>query len=265
MHAAWRGWVLGGVIVALGINSAGAQPRGGFGRFGGLRDLLSSGPMLLAMNEVREELGVNPEQNAKLDQILNTARENLFGEVDFLELQELEGEELEEAMTEIRQAVDKVAGEATTALGEVLDAEQLARLEQLRLQREGVRALLRADVAEALVISPEQQTKIKEVLAAAEARSEPPRDFRELSDEERQQLFAEMRQRREALNAEVLAVLTPDQQADWKTRQGEPFEFPRGGGGFLGGFGRPGGGGPGGAGGRGPGGRGPGSGGGSNP
>lgn len=214
---------------------AAAQPRGGGGpggRMGALGRMISTSVILLAMPEVREELKATPEQSAQIDKILQAARDRLFSEIDIFELQNAEGEEREEILEELRVLAAEMAAEAKKSLSETLDATQLARLEELYLQSEGARGLTRPEVVQALGLSDEQVKKINAVFDEADSAPPPARNFRELSDEQRQQLFEEMRARREKTQAEALAVLDEAQQKSWQTMQGAAFEFPRGGGGI---------------------------------
>src|SRR5262249_41714374 len=128
-------------------------------------------------------------------------------------------------------------------LGAILDARQLARLNEIRLQREGILALGRPDVAKSLGLTAEQAEKLRGLQPrgfggpgfGGPPGFGPPGGFG--PPEERQRL-----------ESEALSVLTKDQQQKWTEMKGKEFAFAQGPGGF----------GPGGFGGRGgPGGFGP--------
>jgi hypothetical protein len=47
-----------------------------------------------------------------------------------------------------------------------------------------------------------------------------------MSEDERREFVTRMRERGEKYNADIIAVLTPNQKADWEKMQGKKFEFP---------------------------------------
>lgn len=116
--------VFGGLIVVLAASAAWAQPPGGgrgFGRgFGGP----TSGTMLLAMEEVRDELKTTEEQNAKIETLTSEARTKMqeaFG--GFQELQGLDDEERNKRMAEGRQKMEQVGKESDAKLAGILKPE----------------------------------------------------------------------------------------------------------------------------------------------
>ncbi|HEY2159470.1 MAG TPA: hypothetical protein VGH33_27840 [Isosphaeraceae bacterium] len=65
------------------------------------------------------------------------------------------------------EMVTTLVREGESSLAKVLDKRQLARLNQIALQMEGVAALARPEVAEAIYLSPEQVAEIQEILNGA--------------------------------------------------------------------------------------------------
>lgn len=261
-----RSSFVAGLMMVLMVSMASAQQRGGRGGFGGPgmrgpgfgRGGMSSA-MLLRIPEVREELGTNEEQNAKIDEILDEMQESMqaaFGNPQ--DFQNLSEEERGKHLAEMQKKNEATTKKTDAAIAKVLDKKQLTRLNQLQLQREGVNAFHRPDVAKQLDLTEEQETKMQEVEAKAAEGRPAFGNFQQLSDEERQEMFTKMQERQKKREADLLAVLTEDQQAKWAEMQGEKFDFPQQG--FVG-FGGPGGGRGPGAGGRGPGGGGRGAGG----
>ncbi|MBS0201772.1 MAG: CotH kinase family protein [Planctomycetes bacterium] len=118
--------------------------------------------------------------------------------------------------------MDEVTRQADEKLARILDAKQLDRLNQLRLQREGVQALNRDDLARKLGLSEEQREKL---------RNQPPEAFAP---------FAPPDVRQQA-QADALAVLTDAQRNRFTELQGKEFKFPEQGFGPPGGPGGPGG------------------------
>lgn len=263
-------------MMVLMVSMASAQQRGGgrrgpgFG--GGFGGPGMRGPgfgpggmspaMLLRIPEVREELGANEEQNTKIDEILDEMQESMraaFGNPQ--DFQNLSDEERGKHFAEMQKKNKETTEKTDAAIAKVLDKKQRGRLNQLELQQLGVNAFHRPDVAKQLDLTEEEETKMREIEAKdrEEGRAASGRG-QDLSDEERQEMFTKRMERERKKNADILAVLTEDQQAKWAEMQGEKFDFPQGSfgfGGAGGGRGRgPGAGGPGGAGGRGGAGRG---------
>lgn len=218
------------LLIAL---AASAQPPGrrggdfgwrGFGRrgFGGPGEMQNSPAALLRMPEVRQELATSDKQNKQIDETLAALGEQMrasFG--NFQELQNLDEDERAKRFAEARQASEAANKKAEEKLAGILDGKQLARLNGLRLQREGAAGLLRPEVAKQLGLSEEQRDQLRQV-----------------QDKSRGQ--------REAAEADMLAILTADQRQKLADMKGAEFQFPQPRGGFGGGFGPGGGRGPGG-------------------
>ena len=148
-------------------------------------------------------------------------------------------EDREKRFAEARKLTEKATKKANEEVAEILDTDQLQRLGQLQLQRAGLGALSRPEVAKHLGLTEDQQAQISKV--QEDARSEGRGAFgdRNMSDEDRRAMFARMRENREKMQADILAVLTDEQKETFDKMKGEPFEFPRrqgfGGGGGRGG------------------------------
>jgi hypothetical protein len=109
-----------------------------------------------------------------------------------------------------------------------LEPEQAARLQQLAWQQRGPMAFGDPELGDALGMTAEQKESIRTILEAAKkARPGPghgrgpgfgpdagPRQLAARSNEEEQN----------KTKNQLLAVLTPDQQAHWKEMTGEPFK-----------------------------------------
>lgn len=251
-----------GVALALTAGAAQAQGQGGQGRpgFGGGRGPggggFFGGPgggglgMLLQMPEVQAELKVDATQKELLDQLNMENRDKMrqlfqgggFGRPGG-------GAPDPAAQEEFRKKMTAMQAEQTKAIGEVLDAKQLARLKQLSLQREGTRAIGRPEVQDQLKLSADQRQKITAAFNGEREAMQTlfqgfrPQEGQPPSEEQRAEFGKKMQAARAAADAGALAVLTDAQKTQFKALQGAPFKFPEGGFGF------------GGPGGRGPGGR----------
>jgi len=203
------------------------------------------------MEEVQKEISVTDDQKATLEKLAEERRASR-GNFNPGEFQNLSEDERAKRMEELRKTMEESAKKADEQIKSVLKPEQVARLNQLRLQQDGIGALAREDVQKELGLSEEQVGKIK---AATEARNAGGggfgggRGFQDMSEEDLRKLREEMTARRDKYNADMNAVLTADQKAAFEKMKGAEFKFPE-----RGGFGGPGGGGPGGRGRGGPGG-----------
>ena len=283
--------LLGLAVVPMAALAQG-QGRGGGGGRGGFGGGMMGGGMmggvtgLVMMEEVRKELKLSEEQETKIREMGAEMMQQAFGgfggrggagggggnRPDFQNMSE---EERKKFRDEMQAKVAEQTKKAEESLKKVLTPEQNVRLNELRLQREGVQALARAEVAGALKLTDAQNEAIAEILEAARPQRGGPGGGgpgaggpgggfgRNMSEEERTKMREEMEARRKKTQEDIELVMTEEQKAAWTKMQGAKFEFPERpsfGGGFGGGFGRGGaGGGPGGAGGA-PGGGGPGGG-----
>ena len=205
-----------------GHQAEGGQPGGGGGGGGqgGGRGRRPRGMLgILGEEAVIAEISLTPEQTEKVAGLGETLQ------VDFGALQEASAEE--------RASIfEKARTDAEAALKEVLDESQFIRVWQIDLQRTGLGAVARPDVAALLNLTDEQKDKLDEIIAEGnEARS--------AAMQERN--FGAIGGIREQTDAKIEALLTADQKDQWKELLGPPGpEAPQ-----RGNFGGGGGGGPG--------------------
>ncbi|AMV20902.1 Spy/CpxP family protein refolding chaperone [Planctomyces sp. SH-PL14] len=206
-----------------------AQPGGGGGGGrGGFRGMGGGGggvAGLVGMEAVQKELSITDEQKAALGKIQEEMRASFQG-FDFQALRDLSEEERNKKMEEFRKKGQESAKKVEGQVKELLNEEQWARLGELRIQREGVSALSREEVAKDLALTDEQKEKIaklSESLRPQFGRGGPGGGG---GGGERPN-FEEMRAQREKTEGEVMAVLTDDQKAKLEKMKGEKFEFPR--------------------------------------
>ena len=204
-----------------GQQPGGGRPGGGFG--GGVTTLLAS-------PEVLKELNVSSEQKGLIEDMLKDLRPaggtGGAGGGNRQDFQNLSQEERQKRVDELRKQGEERAKKADDMVKVILEAKQVDRLNQLRLQTEGVGALSRAEVADKVGLTQEQKDKIAKIREAARP---DPGSFQRggnASQEDRQKAAQEFLARREKTNAEVLAVLTPTQKDTWDKMQGKKFDFP---------------------------------------
>lgn len=191
------------------------QPRGmgfgmGFGMGGGLG--------LLMMPEVQKELNLSEQQLQQIQQLMTQQREQMQPLMQ--QMRNATPEQRQKLMEQVMQKWDE-------ALGKVLQPSQKARLRELQLQAQGPSALARPDVAKELNLSEEQRKKIGDILAQYGQKQMQLWQQGRGPNVDRQALMQEVQQLRQQMDKELLAVLTAQQQEQWKKMHGKPFEFPR--------------------------------------
>lgn len=214
-------------LIVLMVSAAAAQEergrrRGGFGGggFGGPFGGFNSPAALAGMPQVQEEIKVSEEQKKQIDEGLAELR----GGFNFQELQGLSAEDREKRMEEIRKKAETAGKAFEEKMNKILKPEQLTRLKELSLQRQGAMALLRPDIAKDLGLTEDQRKKMQGILESSRPSGRP--NFQDLSQEERQKLMTESREKQEKAQAELLAVLTDEQKAKYAELKGKEFKFP---------------------------------------
>jgi len=158
---------------------------------------------LIRRPEVQKELGLSPAQLNTLQERLKALRPDPN--------QKTRGRAPGEALERAEGIVK-----------EVLTPQQLKRLEEISLQVEGPRALLRPEIADKVGLSSQQRDKIREVYRNV-SRPITPRDVPQ-GPEGREQLRERMKALRKELEEKILGILTPEQKARWQSLLGKPFE-----------------------------------------
>src|SRR6185436_21110506 len=104
---------------------------------GGGQDALG----ILRMPEVQKELGLDDAKKKEVTTLVEKTQEETRGSFNRGDFQNLSDEERQKKMEEIRKKGEEANKKAIDQLAKILDAKQMERFEQLRLQREGVSAL----------------------------------------------------------------------------------------------------------------------------
>ncbi len=172
---------------------------------------------LLDMLPVRNEIGLRPLQIEMLDDLqadLAEQRRAVHAGAGRLEIpdQQRSPEAIDEATRQrleaMRTAIQRTRQQSEQLIAVILDSQQAKRIEELRLQDEGTRALDRQELRDQLNVTDEQFREIQELRLAALNRSRSPG------------------RRQRDLDRRVLELLTAEQQRKFIELQGEPFEFP---------------------------------------
>jgi len=172
--------------------------------------------MLLDQPSVQDELRVTPDQAQKARQVADAQRRKLEG------LNGLPREEAAKKVAEAQQSADK-------DLQAILTTDQFRRLREIGLQQLGPISMGRADVAEAVGLTPEQQQQVRTMQdrlmqTAAQGfqggRPGPgagPRGG--LLD-----TIARIQTAKRETDQKILALLTAEQKSKWTQLQGAPFQ-----------------------------------------
>lgn len=200
------------VILSVAAFDAEAQRgRGGPGGGGG-----SSALELLRRDEVKGEVSLTEDQEKALGEMQSGLR-------DSPEFQEIMSRVRSAGSDEERRAI---FGEMRTVMDQKVDAiirpEQRTRLNELSLQRQGMRALTDPNMAGQLNISDDQRGKIAEVNSRYEEARRELRSNRDMSENERDA-------KTDALRAEfdknASAILSDQQRRSFEQRKGKTFAF----------------------------------------
>ena len=189
-----------------------------------------SSSMLLMMPEVQKELNITDDEKTKLQSLATDtgkAMQDGLGQVDFQSFRDMTQEERQKAFDDLRKKGEEAMKkfDVDGKVAGILDANQVKRLKELQLQREGAAALLRPEVAKKLGLSQEQQDSIKKIQDAARPTGRPTFDPNE-SQEDRQARIKKIRDQMDKAQKDSLAVLNDDQSLDWTNMLGKPFKFP---------------------------------------
>jgi hypothetical protein len=221
-------------MLCLNVQQANAQGRRGGGG-GGMRGPQGVDDLTIARNAaVQKELSLKPEQAEKIKDLADDVREEITQQmassgVNFQGLQDLSPEErqkkmaeMQTKMAEVRKAINE---KFMPKLAETLDKAQLKRVHEIAIQAAGAQALLDAGVQKDLAVTAEQKDK----LAALH------KDFaKQIEAVPRAERMAKMQEMREEQLAKSTELLTKDQQTQFASMKGKPFDLkalrPAGGG-----------------------------------
>jgi Spy/CpxP family protein refolding chaperone len=204
--------VIGLLIVSVGSASAQGGRRGGMmGRMGG-------GLGLLRMESVQKELKMTQPQIEKLDskqQEVRAQMQELFQNSGGF--QNMSPEDRQKLFAKSQEIQHK-------AVADILDTTQMKRFEQLELQQQGPSALMRKDIADRLKLTEAQRSKLMGIQQQAQSDMRAlfqGGGFGNMTEENRQKFQAIQK----TANEKALAVLTAEQQKQWKQMLGAPFTF----------------------------------------
>jgi Spy/CpxP family protein refolding chaperone len=194
---------------------AGAPGAGGGGQRGPANQGLTG---LLSNEAVAAELNLTDEQKEKIAAFAETMQVEGAGMREIFEkMRDASDEERQTLRDQIAALRAEINSKTLAGLSDILDEQQLTRLQQINWQREGAAALTSLVVMEKLGLSEEQQTKLADL--SQKQNSERRELGFQASPEERQALS-------DKYNAEYTGVLTAEQSTAWNELLGEKFELP---------------------------------------
>jgi hypothetical protein len=231
-------------LLVVNVHQANAQGRRGGG--GMMRGPQGVDDLTVASSKaeaLKKELGLKPEQAQKIEDLAADVREEITSALtssglDFAGLRDLPAEEQAkkraEMMTKMAEVRKQVNEKFMPKLAETLDKAQLKRVHEIAIQVAGAQALLDSGVQKELAVTSEQKDK----LAALR------KDFaKQLEGVPRAERMAKMQEMREEESAKSIEVLTKDQQTQFASMKGKPFDVkvlrPTGGGRRRGGAAQP--------------------------
>jgi len=199
-----------GLVILAAAPAQAQQGRGfGGGMFGG-------GAMLLSNKGVQKEIKATDEQAGKLDSLA----EELRGKQReaFQGNQGLSPEERREKMQEFQKTLQ---ADINKGLGEILKPEQVKRFHQIQTQTAGAGAFTTSRVAEALKLTDDQKSKVREI---NQETFQAMGNLRQEFQNDREGAMKKMAELRKTATEKAVELLTDEQKATWKELTGEPYE-----------------------------------------
>ena len=221
-------------MLFVNVQQANAQGRRGGG--GMMRGPQGVDDLTIANNAaVKKEINVKPEQEDKLKDLAQDVRDEMMSEAEAAGIgpggggQDLSPEEQAKRRAEMGvkfAAIRKKINEKfLPKLAEALDKAQLQRVHEIAIQAAGAQALTDPGVQKDLALTTEQKDKLASL----------HKDFgKQLEAVPRAERMAKMQEMREEQLAKSTEILTKDQQTQFASMKGKPFDLkalrPAGGG-----------------------------------
>jgi hypothetical protein len=172
---------------------------------------------MLMNKSVQDELKLDKDQLDKGKEAIQKFREDNKDDLEKLRDMNLPREDRVELSRKIGKASEKLAAE-------ILKPDQVKRLNQIRMQQEGVGALVNPETVKALKLSDKQKDDLKTI---GEDLQKEMREAFQSAGDDRQELMKKMTALRKDKMDAALKVLTDDQKKAFKELVGAPFEMKR--------------------------------------
>ena len=125
---------------------------------------------------------------------------------------------------EQRMAMAKRQEEARKELATVLTEAQMKRIGEIRVQLAGVRAVMQPDMQKSLNLTTEQITKISDLQTKQREANQALGEKVRNQEMTREDVMKSMENNNKILEAEIVKVLTADQNSKLKSMGGKPFK-----------------------------------------
>jgi hypothetical protein len=207
-------WLLAGILIVAGTRTAPAQEIPDQAR----RMLMNAlgTPFMVFRDKVMDELKVTDEQREKLIQHFRDEAQRSAQVFDSLQGSAQEREQ------KSREHQKKGQERLANFLKDTLKADQLNRLRQVELQREGLRTIAdRPDLFEALKITQQQKMQFVPIFEEMQKKLAPL--IQEKGNPE--EILPKVRQLLKETSDKLEAVLDEAQQKQWKDMLGKPFDL----------------------------------------
>lgn len=196
-----------------------------FAQGGGMRMMMRGGGNLLQLarrEDVAKELNLTSDQKTKLDDLQQSMREEMRAQFQSSGGNAGGGQPDQAAMQKVFQDMQE---KQKTAMAGILSVDQMTRLKELSIQRQGNNAIMDPDIQTALGLSADQKSKIKDLqdkqMEAMQAVMEKVRN-QEIDPSEARTTF---QKNNDVMKTELGKLLTADQAKKLADMGGKPFTF----------------------------------------
>ena len=212
----WK--LLAAMILAISATEVTAQDQGRAMAFRTGGESPNDPTYLLASKSVQKELALTESQIASFQKL----RDAESGSHPFAG-----GALIGQSQENIQKKLEQHAAENRSRVFNLLTPQQIARLNEINIQVVGVAALSFNDVAEKLALTAEQKAKLKNVAGEARRKQDDlnaANNGRAVEASKRQAYKQKLDEITAERKKQAFAVLTNEQQAKFKTLEGEKFD-----------------------------------------
>jgi hypothetical protein len=182
---------------------------------------LTGSAQMMGRKDIQNELKLTPDQSRKVADLQLGIKADLQKMIRGL--QQVPPDQRRGKFDSFRDSVDR-------KLVEILDAKQRKRLNELQLQKDGTRSLMKSDVIAELRLTDEQRKKTGEALRAEN--QEIRNLYKEVSAGKKELTAADQGKANQGLieirkktDETLVGLLTDQQRSQWTKMQGQPFQF----------------------------------------
>jgi Spy/CpxP family protein refolding chaperone len=238
--------LLAGAVLAIasigfaqdqGRRGGGERQGQGQGRMmGGMQGMQNNQMFLLMREDVREDLKLSADQQARLTELVQNRMQGMMGrggQGQGGQGQRGQGGQGQRGQGgqgqrgqggQMGEEMQRMQAELNREINAILTPEQQTRLRQISIQLQGPRAVLNPEVGSQLNLTEAQQTRIRELMQRHREANQSVMQRVRSGEIEMQQAMETTRRNDEALGAEIAKVLTPEQAAKLKAMEGSKFD-----------------------------------------